>query len=196
MQQRLIVFCSDVDLELERVRRVVGALREQHPELGALELEELDPPAALATSGWTLLAIRPLRGRGEKSSSLEPHLDALVQAFAGSLEEQVVAVYHDVANGFARASLQKGKGPLKRIQGDAGRVVRQAATWLACDAAELAVWFRDSLAPIPPEPANPLAGAIDAPADEPADPDEDDRFVEDKLRQARELMEKYRAGQK
>jgi len=195
VQQRLIVFCSDVDLELERVRGVVGQLREAHPELGALELEELEPPDALSAGGWTLLAIRPLRGRGQKASGLEGQLDPLVTAFAGALSETVVALYHDVANGYARASTQKGQGPLKRIQGDAGRVVRQAATWLQCDAAGLAGWFRDSLAPVPPEPVNELAGEVDARVEE-ADPDEDDKFVEDKLRQARELMEQYRAGRK
>lgn len=191
MQQRLIVFCAVADMDLDRVRRVVRALRTDAPELGVLELESLEATPLLTAAGWSGLWLKPLRGKPGQTSALEAHLEKLVQACATELGEATIGVYHDAGNGYARACAHKGDGPTRRAEGDAGRVVRQAAVWMHLDARELADFFRKLSPPPPPVP--------DADAPEvyvEAEPDDDDRFVEAKLRQARELMEQYRAAQK
>lgn len=179
-------------MDLERVRRVVRALRDHTPALGVLEIEALEDAGLLSAAGWSGLAVRPLRGKAKDTANLEAHLEALVQACSTELSEAVVGLFHDAAHGFARACFHKGEGPTRRAEGDAGRVVRQAATWIHVDARELADYFR-KLAPIPP-PVPDEAGAEGVVVE--AEPDEDDRYVEAKLRQARELFEQYRAAQK
>lgn len=193
MQQRLIVFCAVPEMDVERVRRVVRALRDGHPELGVLEVQSLEAPPRVLDGGWSALGISPLPGKARDASVLEGHLEALVQSCAAELGEAVVGLYHDAANGYARACLFRGEGPLRRAEGDAGRVVRQTAAWIHVDARQLAEYFRQLATP-PPVPSEPQAPAEVQPVE--AEPDEDDRFVESKLRTARELMEQYRSARK
>ena len=85
-------------------------------------------------------------------------------------------------------------------------MVRQAASWIESDPEQLARYFAAS-----ERPKNELVGPIDlsrasgaegdraqreSDGEAPAEMDEDDRFVEAKLKQARELMDKYRAARK
>lgn len=174
MQQRLIVFCAVADLTLERVRRVVRALRDHTPTLGVLEIEPLEDNGLLSAAGWSTLAVRPLRGKAKDAVRLDTQLEALVQACATELGEAVVGLFHDTGNGYARACFHQGEGPTRRAEGDAGRVVRQAATWIQVDARQLADYFR-RLAPLPPPV--PEGEAAEGPLVE-AEPDDDDRFVE------------------
>lgn len=194
LQQRLILFCAVTRLDVERVRRVVRALREHTASLGVLEIETMDAPQVLSAAGWSSMAVRPLRGKAKDVTALEAQLEALVQSCAAELGEPVVGLFHDAANGYARACFNKDDGPGLRAEGDAGHIMRQTATWIHVDARELADYFREQ-APLPP----PVPGVEDAAGEAvyvDAEPDEDDRFVERKLQEGRELIEQYRAARK
>ncbi|HEY8209930.1 MAG TPA: hypothetical protein VIG99_20730 [Myxococcaceae bacterium] len=196
-QQRLILFCADVDVDLEEIHRSVGAACDQL-DASALEVDEVEGPEALAAAGWTTVAVRPSR-RGDSLGPLEKNLDALARACATALSEDVLAVYLDHANGSARACLQSPGGFPRSIDGEIFHVLRQTATWVEADAVQLMRFF----AP-PPRPnelqarAGELSdiGLTGEEKDVEAEPDEEDRFVEGKLKSAKEWMEQYRATRK
>lgn len=196
-QQRLILFCSDVDVDLEEIHRTLSAACEQL-DASSLEVDEIEGPEALAAAGWTTVAVRPSRP-GEGLDAVEKNLDALARACAAALSEDVLAVYLDHANGSARACLQSPGGFPRSIDGEIFHVLRQTATWVEADAVQLMRFF----AP-PPRPnelqaqAGELSdiGLTGEEKDLEAEPDEEDRFVEGKLKSARELMERYRAERK
>src|SRR5439155_9831766 len=98
------------------------------------------------------------------------------------------------------------RGLPRGTSGDPFHVVRQAASWIETDASQLARYFS-----VFDRPKNELVGPLDLTratgsgsdakqreleGDPPAEMDEDDRYVEAKLKHARELMEKYRAARK
>jgi hypothetical protein len=196
-QQRLILFCSDVDVDLEEIHRSLGAACDQL-DASALEVDEVEGPEALAAAGWTTVAVRPSR-RGDGLGAVEKNLDALARACATALSEDVLAIYLDHASGSARACLQSPGGFPRSIEGEIFHVLRQTATWVEADAVQLMRFF----AP-PPRPNELQAQAAELAdggfsgeeKDVDPDPDDEDRFVESKLKAAREWMEQYRTAQK
>jgi len=196
-QQRLILFCADVDVDLEEIHRALGAACEQ-VDASALEVDEVEGPEALTAAGWTTVAVRPSR-RGDGLGAVEKNLDALARACATALREDVLAVYLDHANGSARACLQSPGGFPRSIDGEIFHVLRQTATWVEADAVQMMRFFAP---PARPNELQVQAGEISdigltgEEKDLEAEPDEEDRFVEGKLKSAKEWMEQYRAARK
>ena len=196
-QQRLILFCSDVDVDLEEIHRTLSAVCDQL-DAGALEVDEIEGPEALTAAGWTTVAVRPGHA-GDALGAVEKSLDALARACATALGEDVLAVYLDHVNGSARACLQSPGGFPRSADGEIFQVLRQTATWVEADAVQLMRFF----AP-PPRPNELAAQAGDLSdvqlsaeeKDRDAEPDDEDRFVEGKLKAAREWMERYRSARK
>ncbi|HZN91693.1 MAG TPA: hypothetical protein VFB81_03285 [Myxococcales bacterium] len=196
-QQRLILFCSDVDVDLEEIHRTLGAVCDQL-DAGALEVDEIEGPEALTAAGWTTVAVRPSRS-GQDLGVVEKNLEAMARACATALREDILAVYLDHLNGSARACLQSPGGFPRSIDGEIFHVLRQTATWVEADAVQLMRFFA------PPARPNELQaqaaelsgeGLSGEEKDLDPEPDEEDRFVEGKLKSAREHMERYRAGRK
>lgn len=197
-QQRLILFCSDVDVDLEEIHRTLGVVCDEL-DTAALEVDEIEGPEALASAGWTTVAVRPSR-RGDDLAALEKSLDALAKACAAALREDVLAVFLDHVNGSARACLQSPGGFPRSIEGEIFHVLRQTATWVEADAVQLMRFF------VPPPRSNELqaqagdlsdvqlSGEEEKEVD--PEPDDEDRFVEGKLKSAREWMERYRSATK
>jgi len=196
-QQRLILFCSDVDVDLEEIHRALGAICEQL-DTSALEVDEIEGPEALTAAGWTTVAVRPGRG-GDGLDVVEKNLDALARACATALREDVLAVYLDHVNGSARACLQSPGGFPRSVDGEIFHVLRQTATWVEADAVQLMRFF----AP-PPRPNELQAQAAELSEggfsgeekEVDPEPDDEDRFVEGKLKAAREWMERYQGSRK
>jgi len=196
-QQRLILFCSDVDVDLEEIHRTLGAVCDQL-DAGALEVDEIEGPEALTAAGWTTVAVRPSRS-GQDLGVVEKNLEAMARACAAALREDILAVYLDHLNGSARACLQSPGGFPRSIDGEIFHVLRQTATWVEADAVQLMRFF----AP-PPRPNELQAQAAELSGeglsgeekDLDPEPDEEDRFVEGKLKSAREHMERYRSSRK
>ena len=196
-QQRLILFCSDVDVDLEEIHRALAALCDQL-EVAPLEVDEIEGPEALSAAGWTTVAVRPSRP-GEDLAVVEKNLDALAKACATALREDILAVYLDHLSGSARACLQSPGGFPRSADGELFQVLRQTATWVEADAVQLMRFF----APPPrPNELQPQAGDLSdlglsaEEKDVDPDPDDEDRFVEGKLKSAREHMERYLAARK
>ena len=196
-QQRLILFCSDVDVDLEEIHRTLGAVCDQL-DAGALEVDEIEGPEALTAAGWTTVAVRPSRS-GQDLGVVEKNLEAMARACATALREDILAVYLDHLNGSARACLQSPGGFPRSIDGEIFHVLRQTATWVEADAVQLMRFFA------PPARPNELQaqaaelsgeGLSGEEKDLDPEPDEEDRFVEGKLKSAREHMERYRSSRK
>lgn len=189
--QRLILFCSDVDVDLEEIHR---ALVEVSAELeaGALEVDEVEGPQALAAAGWTTIAVRR-----EKDAPSDANLEVLVKACCTALNEDVLGVFMDAINGYARACLHTPGGFPRSSEGEVFHVLRQTAAWVEADPVQLMRFFA------PPPPKNelqaPVADLSDVQVSEEnveAELDEEDRFVEAKLKTAREWMDRYQSMRK
>jgi hypothetical protein len=192
--QRLILFCADVEVDLEQVHRAVAALGAKLA-VGPLEVDEIEGPAAVSAKGWVTLVVRA-GGSGGELSGLETHLDEMVKGCAQALREDVLGLYLDAPNSYARAALRSPAGFPRAVEGEIFHVIRQAATWLEADAAQLMRHF----APARPKnelsaPAADLADiqGVSEEKEVEAEPDEDDRFVEAKLKAGREWMQRYLA---
>ncbi|HVE83177.1 MAG TPA: hypothetical protein VND93_10040 [Myxococcales bacterium] len=196
-QQRLILFCSDVDVDLEEIHRTLGAVCDSL-DVSALEVDEIDGPEALTAAGWTAVAVRPGRGGGDLGA-VEKNLDALARACAAALREDILAVFLDHLSGSARACLQSPGGFPRSIDGEIFQVLRQTATWVEADAVQLMRFFAPPARPSELQAQAGELSELELSGDDKEmdpDPDEEDRFVESKLKTAREWMERYRAGRK
>src|SRR5688500_18612501 len=94
--QRLILFCSDLEVDLEEVHRSVAALGARIAS-GPLEVDEIEGPEAVSAKGWVTLAVRP-GGQGAELTMLETHLDEMVKGCAQALREDVLGLYLDPGN--------------------------------------------------------------------------------------------------
>jgi len=193
LRPRLVLFCSELDLDLDKVRHALSSLGEDR-EVEGLELEEVEAPESLSSAGWMAVAVRPMRGRGMDVGALEGHLEALVGALADALSDDALGIYADPVAGYANACFHRQAGSPRGAEGELSQVLRQAASWVEGDDAELTRYFR-------PDPASdadpakappPAAGEKELDAEE----DDDDRYVEAKLRQARHYMEQYLGSRK
>jgi len=197
-QQRLILFCADVDVDLGELHRALRATCDWL-EPSTLEVNVVEGPETLAAAGWTTVAVRS--GWSENGlRAVRRELDVLARACAAALHEDVLAVLVDHASGSARACLQSPGGFPRSIDGEVFHVLRKTATWVDADPVQLMRFFAP---PSRPSELQPQAGDLsdiqlsgEEESHMDAEPDEDDRFVESKLRAAREWMERYRAAQK
>ena len=204
---RLLLFLSDVEGNLTALRqtlkRVCAEVEATMPDVAWAEV-----PAPLAEAGWHVAEVRPAQGSKPRGTSLEAHLEAVTAALSQDFRDMALGLYADRAMSYARASVSGPGQPARVREGEYPEVLRQVSRWLSAEPVALARLLG--------EPAkNALAAEADfgdaetakrtgparppSPEDEPLvppEPDEDDRFVEAKLAQAKALMEQYRSSRK
>ncbi|AGC42508.1 hypothetical protein MYSTI_01160 [Myxococcus stipitatus DSM 14675] len=199
--RRLLLFIADVEGNLTAVRQTLQRVCESAalptPEVKWVE----SPPEGLSDGGWHAaeLALPPAPGRKSRKSQqpfLEEQLDAMTQALAQDFQERALGVFVDREHSYARTCTSGPGKPAKAVEGEVLDVVRQAARWLDVETGLLARMLGGG-----DTARNLLAAAVDfggeaaAPA-RPPEPDEDDRFVEAKLAQARVYMQQYLSARK
>jgi hypothetical protein len=189
-QERLVFFCSDIDTDLDSVRDGLVDLFETANLTGA-ELKRVGAPESLSEAGWMALTVKVTRGgRTAAAAALGPHLVDATRTIAKALREEAFGVYVDAA-GAARAVLHGAGGFPRVCEGETFHVIRQLASWIETDPDQLFRYFSAYAQ------RNEIVGPVDlsdveVPPDVPRDSDEEDRFVEAKLKHARELMDRYR----
>jgi len=195
VKQRLIIFCSEIDADLAKLRQALAELSDQH-SLPELELEPVDGPESLAQSGWMTLSVTR---EGAAADLARPggHLEQLVQACARALSGDVLGLFVDGTT-YARACLQSPGGFPRSSEGEVFHVVRQAASWLEADAVQLLRYFSAGVGRARLGTQVDLSEVQVSAEDKDleADMDDDDRFVEAKLKDARELMQRYLSARK
>ncbi len=189
---RLVLFLSDVEGNLTALRQ---SLRRVSEELGlpTPEVKWAQAPAGLTDAGWHVAEVPLAPDRKGKDGQLEEHLDKVTQALAQDFRDRAITLYADRGNSYARVCVSGPGKPSKALEGEFIDVLRQTAKWLDVETTVLARLLGNNPA------RNLLAAAVDfgeagKGAEQPApppEPDEEDRFVEAKLSEARQLMERY-----
>ncbi|MBF5045103.1 hypothetical protein FGE12_22060 [Aggregicoccus sp. 17bor-14] len=205
---RLLLFLSDVEGNLTALRqtlkRVCAEVEATMPEVAWAEA-----PGPLADAGWHVAEVRPAQGSKPRGTSLEAHLEAVTAALSQDFRDMALGLYADRAMSYARASVSGPGQPPRVREGEYPEVMRQVARWLAVEPVSLArllgepaknvlaaeADFGSDLAKAAGAPRPPGAPGDDEPL-LPPEPDDDDRFVEAKLAQAKALMEQYRSSRK
>lgn len=192
-QPRLILFLSDVEGNLTALRQTLKRICEDIGQ-SLPEVKWSQSNSALADAGWHVAEVTVPTARKPREGHLEEHLDKLTQALAQDFRDRVVGLFADRANSYARVCVGGPGRPSKTLEGEFLDVLRQAAKWLEVETTVLARMLGNNPA------RNLLAAAVDfgedgqAAAEQPPappEPDEEDRFVEAKLGEARQLMERY-----
>ncbi|MFL5350774.1 MAG: hypothetical protein ACJ8AT_38885 [Hyalangium sp.] len=190
---RLILFLSDVEGNLTALRQTLKRVCE---DLGQStpEVKWTQSASALGDAGWHVAEVTLPTQRKPRESHLEEHLDKLTQALSQDFRDRAVGLFADKANSYARVCVGGPGRPSKMLEGEFLDVLRQAAKWLEVETTVLARLLGNNPA------RNLLAAAVDfgeegkeateQPAP-PPEPDEEDRFVEAKLSEAKLLMERY-----
>ncbi len=190
---RLILFLSDVEGNLTALRQT---LRRVCEDIGQSipEVKWIQSATALADAGWHVAEVTVPAARKPREGHLEEHLDKLTQALAQDFRDRAVGLFADKENSYARVCVGGPGRPSKMLEGEFLDVLRQAAKWLETETTVLARLLGNNPA------RNLLAAAVDFGGDgkeaaeqppPPPEPDEDDRFVEAKLSEAKQLMERY-----
>lgn len=190
---RLILFLSDVEGNLTALRQTLKRICEEIGQ-STPEVKWTQSHSALADAGWHVAEVTMPTARKPREGHLEEHLDKLTQALAQDFRDRVVGLYADRANSYARVCVGGPGRPSKTLEGEFLDVLRQSAKWLEVETTVLARLLGNNPA------RNLLAAAVDFGEDgqgaaeqppPPPEPDEEDRFVEAKLGEARQLMERY-----
>jgi hypothetical protein len=195
---RLILFLSDVEGNLTALRQ---SLRRVCEEIGqpTPEVKWSQSHSALADAGWHVAEVSVATARKGRDGLLEEHLDKVTQALAQDFRDRAVGLYADRASSYARVCVSAPGKPMKALEGEFLDVLRQAAKWLEVETTVLARLLGNNPA------RNLLAAAVEfgeevkpsaEQAPKPPEPDEEDRFVEAKLAEARSLMERYLSSRK
>jgi hypothetical protein len=192
-----VLFLSDVEGNLTALRQ---SLRRVSEELGlpTPEVKWAQAPAGLTDAGWHVAEVPLAPDRKGKDGQLEEHLDKVTQALAQDFRDRALSLYADRDNSYARVCVSGPGKPSKALEGEFIDVLRQTAKWLDVETTVLARLLGNNPA------RNLLAAAVDfgeagKGAEQPApppEPDEEDRFVEAKLSEARQLMERYLSQQR
>ncbi|ATB36055.1 hypothetical protein CYFUS_001469 [Cystobacter fuscus] len=208
-QPRLVLFLADIEGNLTALRQTLSrACETAHVPLP--DVRWVEAAAPMTDAGWRVAEVK-LQPSGGKAVP-EDHLDSLVRAVARDFRDQAVGLYTDKAGSYGRASLSEPGRPSRSLEGEYIDVVRQTARWLGVEAPVLGrlldggATARNLLAAAvdfgndaPPQgaaaPGKPNRRGEQPPAP-PPEPDEDDRFVEAKLVEARRLMEQYLSHRK
>ncbi|MBJ6762018.1 hypothetical protein JGU66_14685 [Myxococcaceae bacterium JPH2] len=171
-EYRVVFFCPASSARLERlevpVRRLLSRI--QAPPA---ELAPLTEAGALTEAGWQVYLVRSLTERSA-AQALAAYVSEATCALAAEVDAEVLGLYVDVSGDSARICRC---GPEEGPETFAGRrqaALSRTAEWLEVAPGSLSALFH-----------------LDAP-DAEYEPDEDDRFVEEKLREARALIERYR----
>lgn len=196
VKQRFIMFCSEIEADLEKVRQALIELSDQHG-LNELEIEPVDSPEALAQSGWMTLSVSRVGATPADLTRLGSHIEQLVQACARALGEGVLGIFVD-GKAYGRACFQSPGGFPRSSEGEIFHVLRQAASWVETDAVQLLRYFSAG-AGRPGIAAQVDLSEVQVSAEDKdieTEMDDDDRFVEAKLKLARELMQRYLSARK
>ncbi|MCP3105123.1 hypothetical protein LZ198_40275 [Myxococcus sp. K15C18031901] len=199
--RRLLLFLSDVEGNLTAVRQTLKRVCEA-VALATPEVKWVEPqPEGLADASWQVaeLTLPPAPGRKARKSEqpfLEEQLDAMTQALAQDFQDRALGIFVDREHSYARTCLSGPGRPSKAVEGEVLDVMRQGARWLDVETGLLARLLGGGNTA-----RNLLAAAVDFgnephQAAPPPEPDEDDRFVEAKLAQARAYMEQYLSARK
>ncbi|XXF79196.1 hypothetical protein P2318_05430 [Myxococcaceae bacterium GXIMD 01537] len=195
---RLVLFLSDVEGNLTTLRQTLKRLGDE-AGLPVPEVEWVREAESLAEAGWHVAELLPAKASsrqhgGHPMDLMEESLDLVTQAVAHDFRERVLGLFTDRASSYARVCTSGPGRPTKAIEGEYLDVMRQTAKWLEVDSAALARLLGGAA-------RNLLAASVDfgneppRPGTEaalpPPEPDEDDRFVDAKLTEARVLMERY-----
>ena len=193
MTPRLVIFCSDIETNLQPAMEALSEVFE-HARVSAPRLISVVPPPVLREAGFRALSIQGERLSPEESARrLSQHLHAVTRTFARHLREEVLGVYSDVQSLETQACFHPPGGFPRSGEGDAFQVLRQAAGWLETDANGFLGWFGAyDVAITGNTVAQDHAGVPRAVVE--TDPrDDEDAFVDSRLKAARELMARYRA---
>ncbi|SEL61041.1 hypothetical protein SAMN05444354_10794 [Stigmatella aurantiaca] len=168
---RVLFFCPASLAQAERIEVPVGRLlsRIQAPPA---ELAPLEEAGTLSEAGWKVYMVRSLSERSA-AHALAAYVSEATCTLAAELEAEVLGLYVDVSGDSARVCrCEPDQGP-ETFAGRRHVALGRTAEWLEVAPATLAALFQ-----------------LEAPDD--YEPDAEDRFVEEKLQEARTLMEQYR----
>jgi NAD(P)-dependent dehydrogenase (short-subunit alcohol dehydrogenase family) len=173
-EYRVVFFCPTSSAQLEHieapVRRVLTRIAAPPAELAPLETA-----GTLGEAGWRVYLVRSMTERSA-AHALSAHITEVASAIASELDTEVLGLYVDVGSDSARISRCLPDESPETFAGRRQVVMDRTAEWLDINPVNLSALFQ--------------LGVEDA-DDE---PDAEDRFVEAKLREARELMQRYRQG--
>jgi hypothetical protein len=172
---RVLFFCPASHARVERLESPLRRLlaRIQAPPA---ELAPIDEAGALSEAGWKVFMVRSLTERSA-AHALAAYVSEVTCALAAELDAAVLGLYVDVTGDSARiCRCGPADGP-ETFAGRRAAALGRTAEWLEVSPGALAALFQ-----------------VDMPDD--YEPDAEDRFVEQKLREAREFMEQYRRGNK
>lgn len=172
---RVLFFCPASHARVERIEAPLLRLlaRIQAPPAQLVPVEEA---STLSEAGWKVFLVRSLTDH-PVAHTLAAYVSEVTCSLAAELEVEVLGLYVDVTGDSARICRC---GPEDGPETFAGRrqvALGRTAEWLEVSPSALSVLFQ-----------------VDLPED--YEPDADDRFVEQKLREAREFMEQYRRSNK
>lgn len=168
---RVLFFCPAATARVERIESPLRRLltRIQAPPAALTPLEET---GTLGEAGWRVFMVRSLTERSA-AHALAAYVSEATCSLAAELRAEVLGLYIDVTGDSARVCRC---GPDEGPETFAGRrhvALGRTAEWLEVSPTHLSALFQ-----------------VDVPED--YEPDAEDRFVEEKLREARALMEQYR----
>jgi hypothetical protein len=170
-EYRVVFFCPTSSAQLEHVeapvRRVLTRISAPPAELAPLEAA-----GTLGEAGWRVYLVRSMTERSA-AHALAAHVTEAAAAIATELDSEVLGLYVDVAGDTARICRCLPDESPETFAGQRGNVLERTSEWLDVNPAHLAAFFQ-------------LAVESDE------EMDAEDRFVESKLREARELMLRYR----
>lgn len=181
-QQRLILFCPELELDLEPIRVALTQLAKEDG-LEGVELEQIQPPESDLDAAWTALVVRPMRGQGAPLD-LGERLDTIVKRLAEGIGDAVLGVYVHPTGDQARVAFRRPSGFPRTAHGELAQVIKQGAAWIDSTPEGLLRFVEEQ------------AQADSIAERQLAELDEDDRFVEAKLEQARRDMEQYLSSRK
>lgn len=170
-EYRVVFFCPTSSAQLEHVeapvRRVLTRISAPPAELAPLEAA-----GSLGEAGWRVYLVRSMTERSA-AHALAAHVTEAASAIAKDLDTEVLGLYVDVGSDAARVCRCLPDESPETFAGRRRNVLDRTAEWLDINPAHLSALFQLAL-------------------DTDEEMDAEDRFVESKLREARELMQRYR----
>lgn len=172
-EYRVLFFCpSGSGVAMDRlevpVRRLLARIQAPPAELAPLETA-----GALRAAGWRVLFLRSLTA-GSAAQAMSAYVSEATCALAAELDGEVLGIYVDVGGDSARLCRCGPEHGPETFVGRRQLALERAGEWLKVPPGSLTSLFQ-----------------LDS-QDVDYEPDADDRFVEEKLREARAFMERYR----
>ncbi|MFY2559429.1 hypothetical protein HUA74_04665 [Myxococcus sp. CA051A] len=173
-EYRVLFFCPASNARLERLEAPVRRLlsRIQAPPA---ELTPIQESGALSEAGWQVYLVRSLTERSA-AQAMAAYVSEATCALAAEVDAEVLGLYVDVSGDSARICRCGPEDGPETFAGRRQAALNRTAEWLEVAPILLSAIFQ-----------------LDVP-DADYEPDADDRYVEEKLREARVLMERYRQG--